>query len=345
MSCIFTMQGTAQVNGVHRSSVGCCLAHRVLGSSVGYSVAHRVLVSLVGYSVAYLDTAQLSRVQRSSEGVGQLSYGELAHGGGVISGGCSVAQQGVVQLRRVSAQLSRIHVCSMLCSVAHRVEWSSQGAVEVTGCSGTLGVQPSSNKDALKLSRVQQSSVGNSSLQLRSVQRSSRVQRSEVESSIQYSLSNVSPMIRDNLYVGRTLVKRTVWREYSLQLCFQYTRPIFSYLDPLIVWLERFTVQLSRVQRSPVKLSQPTGCSMQLNRVHHSSVGCSELCWVQHSSVGCSIALLGAAQLCWVQHSSVGCSVALLGAKIDQKVQHSFIGCSIAQIRDILSSIKHSFQR
>jgi hypothetical protein len=32
--------------------------------------------------------------------------------------------------------------------------------------------------------------------------------------------------------------KGTVGREYSLWFCFQYTRPNFSYLDSLIVWLQ-----------------------------------------------------------------------------------------------------------
>ena len=41
-----------KLGGVQHSSVGCSVAHRVLGSSVGCSVVHRVLDGSVGYSVA-----------------------------------------------------------------------------------------------------------------------------------------------------------------------------------------------------------------------------------------------------------------------------------------------------
>ena len=56
----------------------------------------------------------------------------------------------------MSAQCCAVELTG--CSVVQRVQWSSQGAVELEGCS------IAQKKDVLKLSRVQHSSIGYSSV-------------------------------------------------------------------------------------------------------------------------------------------------------------------------------------
>ena len=148
-------QGTGQLT--KRSSIGCCVAYRVLVRSEGCSIVHRVLDSSVGYSVAYWSavwqqgtSVQLREVQGSSVGYREAQWGtaQLVE---YMSAWCCAAQ-----LRG--------------CSVVQRLQWSSQGAAKLKkGCID-------SQQRAAQLNRIQQRIAEECAVQLKGAAQLSGVQ-------------------------------------------------------------------------------------------------------------------------------------------------------------------------